>query len=494
MIYHKKGAMKSEGKLIMKRFTILLTEILLLFPTVIHLISCTQPQGSSGTTSSEATKPNVIYILADDLGYGDVGFNGQTKIMTPVLDKMAENGIVFTRHYAGSTVCGPSRASLITGLHTGHSPVRGNPRWTQSGNPVDISDEDHTIAETFKQAGYHTGVVGKWGLAENLDEGKPNRQGFDYFYGFNRHGPAHHYYPEEIWENDSLIQLEGNVMMDKIGTYVQDLFTGKALDFIESEADHPFFLYLAYTIPHYELTIPDDQKSQYVDKDWPLRKMEMGHYRNDSNGHVTYASMVSRLDRDVGLVLSRLEKLGIKENTLVIFTSDNGHQYDDLNDEFFNSNGIFRGKKRDLYEGGIRVPFVAVWPDKIKAGTTSDHASAFWDFLPTACDIIDIQPSAATDGISYLPALLGEEQTSHEYLYWEFNENRGPLQAVMRDNWKLISFSGKDFELYNLEDDPSESNNLYSQNPAKARELKTILDTARTENPEFPLVKRRPGN
>lgn len=450
--------------------------------------SCKQVSSDPASTE-EAGKPNIIFILADDLGYGDVGFNGGEKINTPVLDRMATEGIVFTRHYSGSTVCGPSRASLMTGMHTGHSRIRGNPKWTRSGRPVDLSTEDNTVVKELKRAGYRTGIVGKWGLAENLGEGKPNNQGFDYFYGFNRHGAAHHYYPEKIWENDQHLELTGNVMRDKIGQYSQDLFTQKALDFIDCESRSPFFLYLAYTIPHYELTIPEDQKAEYYSKDWPLRKMKMGHYRNDENGHVTYASMVTRMDKDIGLILSKLKELDIAENTLVIFTSDNGHEYDRLNDEFFNSNGIYRGRKRDLYEGGIRIPFVATWPGRIAPGTRSDHASAFWDFLPTVCDILGRDPSAPTDGISYVPALLGREQRAHDHLYWEFNEKKGPVQALMQGDWKLIHFVDAGYELYNLEDDPGESNNLYTADHPVAVKLQKLLATARTEHPEFPLVK-----
>ncbi|TRX59172.1 arylsulfatase [Fulvivirga sp. M361] len=458
------------------------------------------PGGSCSRTSSaeppgdvEKNKPNIIFILADDLGYGDVGFNGQELINTPVLDKMATDGIVFTRHYAGSTVCGPSRASLITGRHTGHSAVRGNPRWTKSGRPVDISNEENTVAKELKRAGYRTGIVGKWGLAENLDAGKPNNQGFDYFYGFNRHGPAHHYYPEKIWENDNHITLEGNVMMDKVGRYSQDLFTQKALDFIDRESENPFFLYLAYTIPHYELTIPEEQKAEYHKKDWPLRRMKMGHYRNDENGHVTYASMITRMDKDIGRILSKLIELGIDENTLVVFTSDNGHEYDQLDNEFFNSNGVYRGRKRDLYEGGIRVPFVAKWPGRITPGIESGHASAFWDFLPTVCDILGQEPSAPTDGKSYLPVLLGMEkkQEPHDYLYWEFNEKKGPVQALTQGDWKLIHFVDMRYELYHLKDDPGESNNLYTEKHPVAVKLQKLLASARTDHPEFPLVKRK---
>jgi arylsulfatase A-like enzyme len=434
-------------------------------------------------------KPNIIFILADDLGYGDVGFNGQDKIKTPVLDNMASQGIVFTNHYAGSTVCGPSRTSLMTGLHSGHSPIRENPRWTKSGKPASLDPNQITVARELKRAGYTTGIIGKWGLAENLDAGLPNKQGFDYFYGFNTHGAAHHYYPEKLWENDQLIELEGNVMMDKIGRYTQDLFTEKALNFIDKNQKKPFFLYLAYTIPHYELTIPEDEKVDYYMEDWPLREMKMGHYRNDKNGHVTYASMVTRMDKDIGIVMEKLKELGIDDNTLVIFTSDNGHEYDNVKDEFFNSNGNFRGKKRDLYEGGVHVPFVAVWPGKIKPATKSNHVSAFWDLLPTVCDIAKINRSAEVDGISYLPSMLNKKQKEHDYLYWEFNERRGPMQALLKDDWKLVRFVGKQTELYNLKNDPGEQNNVYNQNPKMAKKLEILMDEARTDHPEFPLVK-----
>ena len=455
-------------------------------------MSCQSGNKGLIKNTKDTSKPNIIFVLADDLGYGDVGFNGQQKIKTPVLDQVAKEGMIFTRHYAGSTVCGPSRASLMTGMHTGHSSVRENPRWTKSGKPVDISKEDITVAEELKRAGYYTGLIGKWGLAENLSEGKPNLQGFDYFYGFNDHLSAHHYYPETIWENDSIIKLKGNVQKDKLGQYSQNLFTNKALDFLNSQSSNqPFFLYLAYTIPHFELTIPASEKQAYINQDWPLRKMKMGHYRHDENGHVTYASMISRMDKDIGLLLSKLKELGMDDNTLVIFTSDNGHEYDNINDEFFNSNGVFRGRKRDLYEGGIRMPFIARWPNKIKAGSKTDHISAFWDFLPTACDIAGVKPSAKNDGISYLPALLGnKDPQKHDYLYWEFNEGKGPIQALIQGDWKLIYFVNDHYELYNLKEDPSESKNLYAQNHEKGASLKELMMSARTAHPEFPLERK----
>jgi len=441
------------------------------------------------TLSWAAKKPNIIFILADDLGYGDVGFNGGNKILTPTLDKMANEGMVFNRHYSGSTVCGPSRSCLIHGLHTGHAPVRENPRWTKSGKPVDMALEDVTIAEELERAGYSTAVIGKWGLAENLDEGMPLKQGFDYFYGFCTHGAAHHYYPEEIWENNQHIKLEGNVMMDKKGQYSQDLFIDKALNFIEENKENPFFLYFTPTIPHYELTVPEEHKEYYSKQDWPLRKMKPGHYRHDENGHVTYASMVTRLDKDINRILDQLKKLGIDENTLVIFTSDNGHEYDNVKDEFLNSNGDFRGKKRDLYEGGIHVPFVAHWPGTIQSASSTNHISAFWDLLPTVCDVAGILPSIKTDGLSYLPTLTGKEkkQKEHDYLYWEFNEGHGPIQAILKDQWKLVKYYGKNAELYNLDEDISEQKNIAGNYPDKTKQLERLMNSARTEHPEFPI-------
>ncbi len=434
-------------------------------------------------------KPNIIFIIADDLGYGDLGFNGQEKIKTPHLDQMAADGMVFNQFYSGSTVCGPSRAVLMTGFHTGHATVRGNPTWTLSGKPVDLKKEDITVAEELKRAGYVTGVVGKWGLDETSTTAHPNDQGFDYFFGHRTHREAHHYYPEHLWRNRDKVILEGNNIENKIGQYSHDLLTQEALGFIENHKDTTFFLYLAYTIPHLELTVPEDSKVPYQGLGWPERPMQAAHYRNDPEGNTTYAGMVSRMDRDIGSLLSLLEDHGLKENTLVIFTSDNGHQYDD---GFFDSNGPFRGKKRDLYEGGIRIPFVAQWPGKIKAGTRSDHVGAFWDFLVTACEIAGVAPSRETDGISFLPTLLGEEgkQAVHDHLYWEFNENKGPMQAVLMGQWKGIQLHEAPFELYDLENDPGEQINRADKNPEIVEQIKNIMLEARTDHSEFPLTKR----
>jgi len=468
--------------------------ILLIFTFALGAVSCkTKHKGENHKQPQEvATKPNIIFILADDLGYGDVGFNGQDKIKTPNIDKLAKNGMIFTNHYTGSSVCGPSRAVLMTGKHTGHSTVRGNPRWTASGTPVDINAEDVTVAEELKRAGYTTGIVGKWGLAENLKEGVPNKQGFDYFYGFNQHSPAHHYYPKSIFENETRLPLQGNDPKTKKGQHIHYLITEKATDFIDKNHKEPFFLYLSYTIPHFELTILEKEKEQYKNLGWPKRKMKPGHYRHDEDGHITYAAMVSTMDRDIGNLVKQLENLGVSDNTLIVFTSDNGHEYDDLKNEFFNSNLDFKGHKRDLYEGGIHTPFVAYWPNKIKAGSTTNHISAFWDFLPTACELVGIQPSDEIDGVSYAPTLLGNEnqQQKHDYLYWEFNERRGPIQAVRQNNWKAVKFDQKPIELYDLNKDISEQNNIADKHPEKAKELLRLINNSRTEHPEFPLVKK----
>ncbi|MFC4222045.1 arylsulfatase [Flagellimonas marina] len=425
-------------------------------------------------------KTNIIYILVDDLGYGDLGCYGQQKILTPEIDKMASEGMKFTQHYAGSTVCGPSRASLLTGLHTGHSPVRGNPLWTFTGNPVDMPRSQVTVAKELKRAGYTTGIIGKWGMAEADLESMPLNQGFDYFYGYRKHKEAHHYYPDILWENNDPFHPKGNDGYNTEGQFSHDSFTSKALQFIQQNAETPFFLYLAYTIPHLELSVPEDSKVPYKNLGW-LNGESGG---DDGSSNVTYAGMISRMDRDIGRLLDRLNKLGIADNTLVIFTSDNGPEFDK---GFFDSNGPLRGKKRDLYEGGVRIPFIAYWPKHIKSGSTSDHISAFWDFFPTACELAGVEPSIQTDGISYLPTLLGGKQPKHDYLYWEINVHEGPIQAVRKGQWKAVKFYDKPIELYNLNKDIGEKNNIAESNPKKARQLMKLIESARTDNPAFKL-------
>ncbi|WP_235884417.1 arylsulfatase [Pedobacter hiemivivus] len=435
-------------------------------------------------------KPNIIYIMADDLGYGDVGFNGQVKIKTPNLDRMAGEGMIFNQHYSGTAVCGPSRASLMTGTNTAHGHIRELSAWTASGKPVDLLKEEVTVAEELKRAGYKTGIIGKWGLEEGAGTGAPNGQGFDYFYGYKTHMEAHHYYPEYIWQNGQKIVLKDNNPAQKKGTYSNDAFTSKAIGFIKENKNKPFFLYLPFTAPHNEITVPEDSKKQYENLGWTKRPMTAGHYYHDAEGNTTYAGMVSRLDRYVGQILAALKEQGLDDNTLVIFTSDNGPGFDN---GFFNSNGSLKGRKLNLYEGGIRVPFAARWPGTIKAGSKTTLASAFWDFLPTACEIAGIKPSSKIDGISYLPILTGKEanQKKHDFLYWEINENQGPWQAIRMGKWKGILAYEKPFELYDLDADPAESTNVAGSNPEMVKKIRETMVSTRTESLEFPLTKRK---
>jgi len=441
-------------------------------------------------------KPNIIFIMADDLGYGDLGVYGQQKIKTPNIDKLAKDGMRFTQHYAGSTVCGPSRASLLTGLHSGHSPIRGNPKWTNSGKPVDLSNQDNTLAKMLKKQGYSTAAIGKWGLSEsskNDHESVTLAQGFDYFFGVKTHSEAHHYYWHRLFENNQPYLLNKNDYLTNTGVYTHDLFTEKAIGFVKQQKrKQPFFLYLAYTIPHLALTVPEDSKKQYQSLGWPKRMMKTnGHYKNDPEGNTTYAGMISRMDRDIGKLLTALKQQGVDENTLVIFTSDNGHEYDQ---NFFNSNGPLRGKKRDLYEGGIRVPMIAKWPNVIQKNSESDHLSAFWDIMPTFCQISAAKTCPKTDGISLLPTLAGQahQQVQHNYLYWEFNEKQGPIQALRYKHWKMVKFKNKPAELYNLNIDIGESTNVANKETNVVKEMLVMLDNSRSEHPEFTLKKLNP--
>jgi len=477
--------LKRISKMFYKKYNALFALSSLLFLT----LSCAK-QPAEDIKSS--TAPNIIYILADDMGYGDVGVYGQTKIKTPNIDKLASGGMRFTQHYAGSTVCGPSRASLLTGFHSGHSSIRGNPKWTNSGTPVDLKPADITLAEMLKDNGYNTAAIGKWGLAESDDpelKAMPLQQGFDYFFGLKTHVEAHHYYWHRLFENNQPFLLKNNDYMNNTGIYTHDLFTEKAIEYVKKQNNKkPFFLYLAYTIPHLAMTVPEDSKKQYLGLGWPKREMNTKkHYRNDIEGNTTYAGMVSRMDRDIGSLISTLKEQGLKKNTLVIFTSDNGHEYDR---GFFDSNGEFKGRKRDLYEGGIRIPFIAKWPGTIAENSTSDHISAFWDMMPTFCQIAGGNNCPTTDGISMVNELRQSgTQQKHKNLYWEFNEAKGPLQALRKGDWKLIKRYKKPIELYNLANDKSESNNLAKDHPELVQQLSIELAASRSEHDEFTLVK-----
>lgn len=442
--------------------------------------------------------PNVIFILADDLGYGDLSCMGQSKFQTPNIDRLGKEGICFTSHYAGSTVCAPSRSCLMTGQTTGHTPIRGN-KSIQPEGQVPIPDSMLTVAEIFKKNDYVTGAFGKWGLGGPSTEGDPNRQGFDEFYGYNCQSLAHNYYTAYLWHNQKKVYLDGN---NNGGTvqYSHDLIQSQALEFIETNKDKPFFLYLPYTIPHAELIAPDDSiferfkgkfpETPYVGVDSGPRYRK-GGYCSQEYPHAAFAAMVTRLDYSVGQIISKLKELGLDNKTLVIFSSDNGpHLEGGADPDFFDSNGPLRGYKRDLYEGGIREPMLVRWPGKIQAGTRTDYASAFWDFLPTVCDILQEKVPQNCDGISMLPTLLGqpEQQKQHDYLYWEFHEN-GYKQAIRQGNWKAINLgANRPVELYDLSTDLSETNNIADDHPDVVEKMKQLFIEAHTESAIWPIT------
>ena len=386
-----------------------------------------------------AERPNIIFVLADDLGYGDLGCYGQQKIRTPHLDRLASEGMRFTRFYAGSTVCAPSRCTLMTGLHTGHCLIRGNRR-------VDLRDKDYTVAEMLQGAGYKTGMFGKWGLGSEGGTGLPSRQGFDAFFGYLDQSHAHNYYPTFLIRDTEREPLDnvvprpgkqGQGVASEKKTYSHDLIMEEALRFVDQNHDKPFFLYLPVTIPHANNEAGDAGMEVpglgiYADRDWP--EPEKGR-----------AAMITYLDRDVGRLMQKLKDLNIDDRTIVFFSSDNGpHNEGGSNSEFFNSSGSLRGSKRYLYEGGIRVPLIVRWPGKIAADSQSDHVGAFWDFLPTAADLAGVQSPKGMDGLSFVPTLLGKgQQKEHDHLYWEFHEH-GKIQSLLIENHKALRGLGKE--------------------------------------------------
>ena len=443
--------------------------------------------GSSALVSA-AGRPNLIYIMVDDLGYGDLGCYGQQRIKTPCLDRMASEGLRFTDHYAGNTVCAPSRCSLMTGVHGGHAFVRGNKEIKPMGQ-LPLPEGTVTVARLLNDAGYRTALIGKWGLGGPDSTGHPNQQGFDYFFGYVCQRHAHNYYPEFLFRNNEQVQLNNKVAQPRedgagVATerndYSHDFCVAEALQYIEENKDRPFFLYLAMTIPHANneagnegMEVPS--LGDYADLDWPLPQ----------KGH---AAMISRMDGDVGLLLQRLQDLEIEKDTLVLFTSDNGPHREGGNDPDFNdSNGPLRGIKRDLYDGGIRVPLIARWPGRVEAGTTTDHVSAFWDFLPTACELSGIDAPKGVDGTSYLPTLLGKtgDQRKHEYLYWEYETQR----AARMGKWKAVQKSPKaEIELYDLDADLGETNDVAGASPDVVKKIQVAFDEAHTDCEHFPFV------
>jgi arylsulfatase A-like enzyme len=431
-------------------------------------------------------KPNFIFILADDLGYGELGCYGQKRIQTPNIDRLAAEGTRFTQCYAGSTVCAPSRAALMTGLHTGHVSVRGNA-------PVPLATNEITVAEVLKDAGYQTGCFGKWGLGLLNTPSTPDRRGFNEWLGYLGQTHAHDYYPTQLWraslsivheERDLALSFPQNANGAK-GLYSHDLFTKVATNFIRVNRHVPFFLYLPFTIPHAHNELED--LGMQVPSDAPYSKEEWPQAEKNK------AAMITRLDRDVGALMAQLKALKLESNTVVFFSSDNGpHNEGGAKAAFFDSAGPLRGIKRDMYEGGIRVPMIVRWPGRITPGTVSDQVWAFWDFLPTAAAIAGARPPTGIDGLSILPTLLGQKQTNqHEFLYWEFHEN-GSKQAVRMGDWKAVRLGpGEPLELYDLKSDPGERNNVAVAHTDVVRTISEYLKTARKESQRWSLLNAK---
>lgn len=456
-------------------------------------------QSSTNTNNSALTRglrapvnprrPNVIFILADDLGYGDLGCYGQTKIKTPVLDKLAAEGMRFTDFYAGSTVCAPSRATLMLGLHSGHNGIRGN------AQNLALAPGDVTVAQLLKENGYRTCLVGKWGLGETGSTGLPQKKGFDEFVGYLSQVHAHDYYTDYLFRYDPKSGFDGRLELpenreNKKGLYIPDLFTTAGLNYVSiNKPDplngyRPFFLFLSYIIPHANdeegarsgngMQVPTD--APYSNETWPQVEKNK-------------AAMITRMDADIGRLLAKLDDLKLTDQTVIFFSSDNGpHKEGGVDPKFFNSSGPWRGIKRDLYEGGIRVPLIVRWPGRIKPGQVSSRIGAFWDVLPTVADIAGARTPTNIDGISFLPTLLGQSQTNqHDFLYWEFHE-RGFQQAARQGDWKAIRpQAGEPLELFNLKTDPAEVTNVAPAHADVVTKFENYFKTARTDSSMWPM-------
>jgi arylsulfatase A len=437
-------------------------------------------------------KPNIILILADDLGIGDLGSYGQKLIKTPNLDALAAGGMRFKNYYAGCSVCAPSRETMLTGMHTGHTYIRGNFLTDEKEDPA-MPDEKVTIAEHLKKAGYKTALIGKWGLGG--EQHGPEKQGFDYTYGYLDQIHAHDYYPSYLYENGKKFNIEAN--KDSVhGVYSHDLIAGKTMEYLNKmDSKTPFFLYLPYTIPHGAYTLPPD--TPYTKTDWPKQFQ-------------VYATMISKLDSNIGKIIKILKDKGLANNTLVLFSSDNGANMAFA--RFFNSNDIYSGSKFGLYEGGIRDPFIAYWPGKVKPGQVSYHVMASWDILPTICDFAGIQKPSGIDGISFYPELINRKQPEHKYLYWEYfnynyNWNKPSGNTIPRNylesialrigNWKIVKKDmlknkAATLELYDLDKDPGEKNDVAKDHPDIIKKAEVILSTCSVPDPPFfPYTKNK---
>jgi arylsulfatase A-like enzyme len=450
--------------------------------TILLLFSC------KAREKAEVTRPNIVYILADDLGYNELGCYGQEIIETPNIDRLAKEGMMFMNHYAGSNVCAPSRCALMTGKHSGHGWIRNNKPLPFEGNEP-ILDEEVTVAEVLKKAGYTTGAFGKWGLGYPGSEGSPNNQGFDQFYGYNCQRHAHSYYTHYMRQNDDSVTLIGN-LTEPLTDYTADIIHSKAIQFIEANKDNPFFLYYPSTLPHGPYHQPDDEILEYYAK---KTRMPKGDASDMSFSVPKHAAMTARLDKHVGEVVDKLEELNILENTLIIFASDNGTARTPEQNQYLQTGGKLHGRKGEVYEGGVKTPMIAYWKGKILPGTRSYHISAFWDVLPTCAELVGIKNPENIDGISFLPTLLGkaDEQKEHEYLYWERNQaqgiRKGDMKAVIKHdvNTKQLSI-----EIYNLATDPYEENDLAGTLPQIKEEFLELSKSARTESELYPFISQ----
>lgn len=469
----------------------------------------------------EATPPNIIYMLADDLGYGELGAYGQTRIHTPTLDRLAAQGMRFTQHYAGSPVCAPSRGTLLTGLHTGHGQIRDNfevggyPDPNEMGQ-MPLVSATYTIGRLLQDAGYYTGAIGKWGLGGRDSYGQPHFQGFDYFFGYLDQQLAHNYYPTHLWRNGERVPLDNPYFSPhqrfsggdpddpasydayKGNEYSLDVMADDALRFLEEHQEQPFFLYLPFTIPHLALQVPDSALAEYegafAEEPYLGDRSYLPHIRPLS----AYAAMITRMDAHIGRILAKLDELGLAENTLVMFSSDNGTTYTGgVDAEYFQSTGGLRGLKGSVYEGGIRVPLIARWPDQIAPGSVSDHVSAFWDMMPTFADLVGVSAPTGLDGVSFLPTLLGEgSQQQHDALYWEYHELWGGAQAVRLGNWKAVRLGGHEdadapIALYDLTEDPGETRDVSADHPEVVQRVAAVMESRTPARlPEWNFARR----
>ncbi|WP_438480460.1 arylsulfatase [Oleiharenicola lentus] len=438
--------------------------------------------------ATQSRRPNIIFILADDLGYGELSCYGQRRYETPNIDRLAREGLRFTDHYAGAPVCAPSRNALMTGQHAGHLTVRNNLAFgREDGGRVPLKPTDVTIAERLRTAGYVTALIGKWGLGEEGSGAEPWRKGWDEFYGFINQQHAHNQFPEFLYRNADKEALVPNYAhVERV--FANDRFTDEALQFVERKAggEQPFFLYLAYTTPHAMLKCPPDSLAE------AKRRCPELAAPDAPPKALAFAAMMLRLDRDVGSVLEKLKALGLEENTLVLFSSDNGaHIEDGKPQAYFQGSGALRGVKRDVYEGGVRVPLIARWPGKIAAGGTTAHVSAFWDFAATALEVADVKSAELPlEGISYAPTLFGrsEHQREHEALYWEFLVGGKTRQAIRLGDWKGVRMAPTlPLELYDLSTDLGEQHDVAAAQADVVKRMTELLRTMRTDDPKFPL-------